>query len=235
MIIAAWLAAGASAQDLSSEGPTRGLTREELNAILTFRTQHLEVRETDTLIPGRITFVRSGWGWGPRAWRGYSWGTTDVITTPPAVMEGWAVYQGPQRLSVPEYLDAIDRDVDAVALERRIRRNRGVGTLFNGLAVAGLGAGVGGLVGSIADPNRVDPTWTGLSLGGFGTAILSGIVGGATRNRASKLAADFDATQELDGVLEQVRDYNEELRQELGLTPQQAYRELDRPSRRERR
>jgi hypothetical protein len=120
---------------------------------------------------------------------------------------------------------------EAEGLELRVRRNATIGRVFGGLAVAGLAAGVGGFVGTVADAPGGETTWTGVALGGLGTSVLSGIVSGATRSRAERLAHDFPETQDLDAVQEEVRDYNEELRSQLGLTPVQAYRELDRPPR----
>ncbi len=42
------------------------MSPEELEAILTFREEHLEIREVYEVLPGRISVDR--WGWGPGAW-----------------------------------------------------------------------------------------------------------------------------------------------------------------------
>jgi hypothetical protein len=206
------------------------MSSDELEAILTFRAEHLSIRELKRVIPGHVTVMNSGWGWGRRPWRGYTW-DTDVITSPPEVLESWAVYRGPQRLSVPEYAETVGRAVDATDLERRIRHNSGVGNTFGGLAVVGLAAGATGLVGSFVDEPRDREEWMTVSVTGLGTAILSGIVSSATKTRADTLATDFPKTQALETAQTEVREYNEQLRQELGLTPGQAYRELAPPRR----
>lgn len=210
------------------------VTPEDLRGILTFRDEHLSIREQRTVVPGRMTVLGSGWGWGPLPWRGYTWTPTSVVQSPPEIYESWAIYRGPQRLSVPQFLESVGQPLEAVALERRIRRNSTTGKVFGGLAVLGLAAGLGGIVGSFVDTPIGQPTWTTVGLSGLGTSLVSSIVSGATGSRANKLASDFTETQDLGRVQEQVRDYNEELRNELGLTPAQAYRELDAPQRRSR-
>jgi hypothetical protein len=206
-------------------------TAEDLRAVLTFRDQHLSIREEHEVIPGRVTFMGSGWGWGPGPWTGTTWTSADVVTTPPAVLHSWAVYRGPQRLAVPDFLQAVERDGDARSLELRVRRNASIARVFGGVAIAGLAAGVGGFVGTVADDPERQMTWTGVAIGGLGSSILSGIVSGGTRSRSERLAHDFPETQDLTTSQEEVREYNEELRVELGLAPVQAYRELDAPPR----
>jgi hypothetical protein len=206
-------------------------TPEDLRAILTFRDEHLSIRELRTVIPGRVSVTNSGWG--RRPWRGYMWTTSDVVQAPPEVLDSWVIFEGPQRLSVPEYLDEIGRTTDAVALDRRIRRNSTTGKVFGGLALVGLAGAVGGIVGSFADGPDSQIPWTTVGLSGLGTSLVSSIVSGSTSTRAGKLASDFTTTQELETVQDEVRDHNEELRTELGLSPAQAYRELDAPRRRQ--
>ena len=225
MIIALLLPA-AHAQDLE--------TPEDLRAVLTFRDEHLSVREEHEVIPGRVTFLAPGWGWGPGPWTGYGWSNADVISTPPDVMHSWAVYRGPERLTVPDFLQAVERTSEAESLEVRVRRNVTIGRVFGGLAVMGVAAGVGGFVGTIADDPSRETTWTGVALGGLGGSVLSGIVSGATKSRSEKLAHDFPETQDLLSAQEEVREYDEELRSELGLSPVQAYRELEGPPRTQR-
>jgi hypothetical protein len=227
MSIALWLSVrAAEAQDVT--------TPEDLRAVLTFRDEHLSIREEHEVMPGRVTLLGSGWGWGPGPWNGYTWTTTDVVTTPPDVLHSWAVYRGPERLTVPDFLRAVERDADAESLSLRVRRNASIGGVFGGVAILGLAAGIGGFAGTVLDDPERLTTWTGVSIGGLGTSILSGIVSGATRARSERLAHDFPETQDLGAAQEGVRSYNEDLRSELGLSPVQAYRELDAPPRPER-
>lgn len=197
------------------------LSDQQLDALLEFRWQHLEVRAFERQSPG-VTWVSPGWGWGRPGWGG--WAT--VVTSPPVIREEWAVYQGPKRLAVPRYLEMVGDRSGAEQLARRIRGNRSTGSVLGGLALMGLVGGLGGITASLVDePVRRDQ-WTTIGLGSFGGALLSGILSATTHHRADKLASDYGKTQDIDQVESEVREFNERLREELGLTADQAYREL---------
>ena len=204
------------------------MTAEELEAILTFREQHLSVREVVDFIPGTVNVVNSGWGWGPRPYWGWgmdrgSWVTVD----PPRIERDWAVYQGLQRLSVPSYLNALDRDQAAEELRSRIRTANTTSDVFSGIGWLGLLGGVTGTVLALTAPDfQGSRTFAAAGAASTGTGVLSSIVGGAERKRASSHTYDFDKTQELPDVQRGVREHHELLRRELDLTPGQAFREL---------
>lgn len=208
------------------------LTRAELDSVLTFRQDHLQIREIHTVVPGTMTFVRSGWGWGPRPWLGYGWGTTDVITTPPEVLHSWTVYQGPQSLNVPDFLRAIGKEDEANALISKVDSAHATSATFRGIGAVGLAAAIAGTVGTFVAPPDQQLAFAGVGLGGLGTAAIGFAIGGGEAERARRLAHDFPKTQDLPTVEGEVRDYNEQLRTDLGLTPEQAYRELEPPARR---
>ncbi len=197
------------------------LTQEQLADVLAFRDQHLQIREVQTVIPGTVSVMRSGWGWGRRPWRGYAWDTRDVIRTPPEVMHEWVVFQGPQRLTVPEFLDVVGRHGEADALMERITRSEKTSRSFGAATPA-------------ATPPDQQPTFSAIGLGGLGTAILGGLVSSVSASRSATLAHDFPSAIDLEVASEEVREHNEELRERLGVSPRTAYRELSRDPRRVR-
>ncbi|HHO53544.1 MAG TPA: hypothetical protein ENK18_22405 [Deltaproteobacteria bacterium] len=210
------------------------LTQEQLADVLAFRDQHLQIREVQTVIPGTVSVMRSGWGWGRRPWRGYAWDTRDVIRTPPEVMHEWVVFQGPQRLTVPEFLDVVGRHGEADALMERITRSEKTSRSFGAASLGGVAAGVAGVVGVLVAPPDQQPTFSAIGLGGLGTAILGGLVSSVSASRSATLAHDFPSAIDLEVASEEVREHNEELRERLGVSPRTAYRELSRDPRRVR-
>lgn len=206
--------------DVGEEGqPPPELTAQQLEQVLEFRAKHLELRAFETGTPG-LTWISPGWG------RRGTWMPGTVMTTPPDIREEWVVYQGPRQLEVPEYLRAVGRDSEADALTRRIRGNRGVGGVFGTLAVLGLAGGVGGISASLLDDPANRDQWTTVGLSSFGGALFTVILASAAGSRADKLETDYSKSQQLDQVEVNVRAYNEGLREDLGLTADQVYREL---------
>lgn len=202
---------------LSSAG-AQGLSREDLDALLRFRAEHLEVRPTSE-VEGGAAYVDPAWG--PHT---YGWGAP--VATLPTVEREWTVYQGPRRLAVPEYLQEVGLETDAERLQRRIRGGRGAGGFFGTVAALGFIGGVGGVAMSFADDERNRQEWTAAGVASFGGGLLSAVIASAARHRADTLEADYSKSMDLQQVQVDVRRHNDELRQDLGLTPDQVYREL---------
>lgn len=213
--------------------PAAPRTAAELNALITFRSEVLQLREIQTLVPGRVTVMHSHWGWGGRPWRGYGWHSGDVVAVDPATFtHEWAVYQGAQRLTVPDYLRAVGRGSEATALSARIQRSGRAGKTWSTVGVAGLAGGLVSLIGGVVTSDaQTSRSFTSAGLGGIGIGITGSLIGSLTRSKATTLAHDYERSLDVAEVQRAVRERNEVLREELGLTPAQAYHELSRTGR----
>lgn len=227
-----WMMTVASAQTpLALPAGSPSPASSQFGAIMAFRDEHLSVREVRRYVPGSTTVFQTGWGFGPGAhWWGWGWNAGSVVTVgTPRIEERWAVFEGAQRLSVPAYLDAIGERELALDLGKRIDRSRRASTGLQAVGwVAVLGGVITTVVGANADTFEDSRQLTAIGLGVSGAGLVSLLVGNGQRNRARRLTFDYDQTQSFDDVRGQVRDYNTDLMQRLGLTPEQALRELDR-------
>jgi hypothetical protein len=184
-------------------------------------------------VPGSVTVMHSHWGWGGRPWRGYGWHSGEVVAVdPPTFAHEWAVYQGAQRLTVPDYMRAVGRGSEAAELGARIQRSGRASRTWSTVGVAGLAGGLASLIGGVVTSDaQTSRSFTSAGLGGIGIGITGSLIGSLTRSKATTLAHDYEHSLDVAEVQRAVRERNEVLRDELGLTPAQAYHELSRTGR----
>lgn len=156
-------------------------------------------------------------GWGPYGWWGapYGWGGVWVSRH-----DAVAVYQGPQRLDVPEVLGALGDVPGRMNLERRIRNQRRAGRVLTGIGLVGLTGTLVGLVGmdtavtwdQARDWSAVTWTGAGLMVGGL-------VAGGIPSDRARRLQVDPELTFGPSELQQRVDAHNDRLARELGIDP----------------
>ena len=202
-------------------------TPAELQAAMSFRSSHLEIRTVTSWRGGGSTVVTSGYyGSGGRGGSHMGVGVSTVVPEPMVPEHAWTVFQGPMRLSVPDYLTLVG-DPRADDYRRRIRSNRTTGTLFSAVGVAGVAAVVAGIIGSAnADSHPEREDWNTVALAGTGGILVGFTVGGAAQNTANRLESNYDRLG-WEPTQAQVDAYNEQLRQQLGLSTEQAWRILE--------
>ena len=203
-------------------------TPEELQAAVEFRSQHLEIRQVTSWRGSGSTVVTSGY-YGYGGHRGHSSMGVGVSTASPQTLvpeHAWTVFQGPMRLAVPDYLTLVG-DERADDYRRRIRNNRTTGTMFTAVGVAGVAAVVAGIIGSAnADTRSEREDWNTVALAGTGGILVGFTIGGAAQNTANRLQTDYGKLG-WEPTQAQVDAYNEQLRQQLGLSTEQAWRILE--------
>lgn len=187
----------------------------------TYRSRHLSVRSLHTVTPGSTVVIYDDWGWRRPYW---GMGTSTVIHEPAMVVDTWAVFQGPQRLPVPQYLRLVEAD-RADELGRALRGTRRTRTVGTTVGLAGAGSLAVGLLG-MSQAQDIDgySTWSTVSTLGVVGAVAGLLSAAAGRGRAARLSDDYTATQEAPVVLDEVYAYNDRLRRALGLTPAEAER-----------
>ena len=127
---------------------------------------------------------------------------------------------------MPTYLTLVG-DSRAEEYRRRIRSNRTTGALFSAIGVAGVAAVVTGIIGSAnADTPREHEDWNTVALAGTGGILVGFTIGGAAQNAANRLQTDYGKLG-WEPTQAQVDAYNEQLRQQLGLSTEQAWRILE--------
>ena len=135
-------------------------------------------------------------------------------------VDGWAVFQGDQRLSVPASLERMGMAGQKVELERRIRRRRTAGTVLYALGGTGLAAAVVGLVG--ADQARTYDearTWSRVATISMFSGAGCFVAGSFPLGKARRLEADPVYTLSRSEAEALADDANERLRNKLGLSP----------------
>ena len=197
-----------------------GETMARLQLARSYQAQRLEVLTELEFTPGTTTTMRGGPGpyWGPR--RRYGWSPTTVTHTPASIERQWGVYQGSSRVDVPTYLNLTGQIGEAQALDDQLaklsRRSR-VGLTVGGVGVAAL---IGGVVAmGLADTPEAGAA-ASAAVGGGAALTFGGLIGGAiSSGRVDKLRYRPADYMELGEVRAAINVYNDELADELGLSP----------------
>lgn len=198
----------------------RPLNAQDIDAIRTYRREHLSVRGFHEVWVGSTTtttgYYGGRWGW----WGGWGWSTPYVVE-----VDRWAVLQGTHHLTVPEALDALGDPGGRVQLERTIRRKKTAGTVWYALGGASIATSIVALVG-LDQARSYDEAYR------WRTVSTIGMLGGATAfvagsfplGRARSLAVDPSLTLDRADAERRAEDANARLAAELGLSPEQALR-----------
>ncbi len=206
------------------------MTPQRLALLRQYKDQRLVLRgETEVRSSATPVF---GWGWG------WGWGrpygpvtTVGVAYAPVAMSRGWGIYQGAERLTVPDAL-SLTGDNRLTGLEEGIRRKKATATTWYSIAGVGAAAAVTSIFGrAYADTRNEYATWGTVGVAG-GVSTIVGLVAGAgpaadaraLRERPSLTMTHADARLMVD-------QYNDRLRQRLGLTPDEVWsvEQNDRP------
>jgi hypothetical protein len=189
-------------------------------ALLLFQSRHLAMRPEIQWRGGGATVIDSGWGMG-RRWGGFA--TAEVIPHPLTADAEWAVFQGPRRLEVPDFLGLTGQKAAHEHVSERIRASRGVARGLHVLGGLGLAST---LVGTFAWSNARTwesyETWSTVTMVGTGALVAGFLGGGFAASRATRLTRDFE-TLDFESTRDAVDAYNEALRVELGLAPTDVY------------
>jgi hypothetical protein len=202
-------------------------TAADLQAAMNFRSGHLEIRTITSWHGGGSVVIHQGYRWGPRG-PGPHWGVGvgTVVGAPMVPEHGWAVFQGPSRLKVPEYLDLVG-DSRADDYRQRIRSNHSSGNVLSAVGVIGIAAVVTGIVGAAnADflPERRE--WNTVALAGSGGMLIGFTGASIAHGTARRLERDYGELG-WEPTRAQVDAYNEKLRTQLGLSAEQTWQIID--------
>jgi hypothetical protein len=180
-----------------------------------YKELRLSVLTETTFTPGTTT-VHSGYVWGPPRRRYYH--PVTVVHTPPMAHQSWGIYQGSQRLEVPDYLSITGQSTAALDLNNKIDRSESRARVGYTLGGVGVAAVVGGIVArGMADNKQtyVAGYWT--SVGGVALSVGGFIGGGIASGRAERLARRPAEFMDLNSVQADIEQYNADLGQELGM------------------
>lgn len=148
------------------------------------------------------------------------WGPGTVTVARPFYVERTelGVFQGRERLDVPQTLQALGDLQAQGALEQRIHHNRSTGHLLYGLGVLGIAGSIVGLIGlDHADTYEEAQTFGTLSMAGLGVGVGGFVVGSFPTGKAYRLQYDLEASQDLDELEARIDQHNRELAESLGL------------------
>jgi len=149
---------------------------------------------------------------------------TMVVSDPISTTRTWGVYQGPRRLSAPEFLLLAEQTerhqqlvTDIHLAERKSKR---------WFRVAGVGAAgiITGMVGmAVADEMEPYLLWNRVTFGSS-TVAVAGLLGASFPSaKANKLQRDPSASFPIEQAHQWTNGHNEELRVELGLSPEEVW------------
>jgi len=210
-------AASAVAQDQPAPSPTapsQELTAERLRTLRAYRSQRLEIRSV-TEMTGGGTSMTPGWGVGG----------VQIYSEPIRTVHSWAVFRGPAQVQLPEYYELLGDVERAQSLRRRIRRNRTAAASLYALSGAGAVSAVVGFVGLNAPGTGIDNrTYSWMITGGLVGMLVGSLGGGIPASRASTLQSDHTKVLDPHEAQFEIDAYNERLRRDLGVTPEDAAR-----------
>lgn len=204
------------------QAPTRGapMTPEKLEALRRYQAERLSIRGETEVYGGGARAVWVGGWWGPR------WGphtTVAVVPEPVFATRTWGIYQGPQRIDVPDAM-RMSGDTQAEALEGTIRSKKSAARAWYTVAGVGGAVAVASLFGQLSADNRYEyANWQIAGLGGA-TAGVVGLLGAAGPAGEARALERYPARSLTPAEARNLVDrHNDRLRQELGLSPQEVW------------
>jgi len=186
----------------------------KLEAFRAYRSRHLSVRHYSGVAMG--TVVAGGYGYG----FGYGYGAMQTAYPYYYPVQGWGVFQGPVRLQTLDYLGLVQDVATRQRVQQRVRRNQVTGYSLFAVGVAGIaGTIVAGTGASNARTLAELQQWR--TVGTVSTlGLLGGFIGGSfPLSKARRLLNQPGLSVPRADIDQQVSDFNEGLRNELGLTP----------------
>ena len=197
------------------------LSPDRLAALRTYRDERLVVRGEAELSGGAVYGQLGGWYGYPH--RGHVGGW--VVADPLRVTRGWGIYQGPRRVDVPTFLGEVGEAGQKAALDGDISRATRNSQIWFTAAGIGAAALLTGFVGSNLATTPSDAyQWSQVSFLGATTTVV-GLVGGSfPSSKAQRLRRVPAATMSVDEANRLANRHNEQLRQELGLSPDDVWR-----------
>jgi hypothetical protein len=194
------------------------LTPKRLAALRTYKAQRLQVRaETEYRGGGVSTFSSMSYGY-PQAM-----GTGVIIAEPISTFRTWGVYRGPERLSTPDFLTLTNAIKQRDSLVAEIDKSRRASKIWFTGAGLGMAAIVTGIVGMGAGGVDTYAQYNSVAL--VGTTVTIGCLLGASfpAAKASKLYRYPGASMNTDAANGLAHEHNEQLRQKLGIQPDEAW------------
>lgn len=194
------------------------LTLERLQTLRRYKAERLSVHE-ETELRGGGTALAMGYPYGR-----VGPSTTVMMTDPIYTVRTWGVYEGPDRITTPTFLDKVGKASEAAALREDIQRYDRRSKRWFG--VAGLGAGVliAGVVGmrTAATPEEY-LAWNLATLGGTAAGMGGLIVGSFPAAKAGRLERAPAAVMSPAEARALAERHNDALQKQLGVTPQEAW------------
>jgi hypothetical protein len=194
------------------------LTVERLATLRAYKAQRLSVRE-ETELRGGGTSMAMGYPMGRLGGT-----TTFMVTDPIYTVHTWGVYQGPDRISTPDFLAVAGHKGEADALRSDIQRYDARSKRRFGAAGLGAGAVIAGLVGMrVATTPEQYLAWNLATLGGSAVGISGLIAGTFPAAKAGRLERSPSAVMEPGRARSLAQEHNDALQAKLGVTPQEAW------------
>lgn len=194
------------------------LTVERLATLRAYKAQRLSVRE-ETELRGGGTSMAMGYPMGRM-------GSTAafVVTDPVYTVRTWGVYQGPDRMSTPDFLAAAGQRPEAEQLRAEIQRHDARSKRRFGAAGLGAGVAIASLVGMrVATTPEQYLAWNLATLGGSAVGISGLIAGTFPAAKAGRLERSPSAVMEPTRARALAQAHNDALQAKLGVTPQEAW------------
>ena len=196
------------------------MSQQKLSAYRQYQNQRLSIH-TEREIRGGGAYVAPGFWYGFP----YGWGLGGVVVSEPVeITHGWGVYQGPHRLTVPDFLAAAGDQSRQQALQSDIDRLNRARTAWYAVAGVGAAAMLTGVFGT--DVAEDWDTWRTYSNVGWAGALVAvtGVVGGSfPASKATRLARVPEASMTPEDAAGLVDAHNEKLAEELGLSPDEVW------------
>lgn len=206
-------------------GPPRH-SAQKLDALRQYQQERLSIRPETSYSGGGTMVVGGYWagGWRPTPWGGAHFGyyvPGAVISEPVTAQHSWGVYRGPERMTTPDLLRAGGDDVRASDLESDIHHAKTASTLWYGAAGVGLATALTGMMGlaTVAEDRQDAQFFSQVALGGAGVAAIGLFGGSFPAAKARRLRYDTADTLSVDEAHTLIRHANEDLRNKLGLSP----------------
>jgi len=192
------------------------LTPEKLANVREYQRRRIVVRQETEIRGGGTSVVSSPWA------NPYTITPSQVVQDPVYTVQGWGIYQGSRRLSVPEYLNVIGSTQMQQYIEDDILRLERTSKALYAFGGVGVAATVVGVVGMNAARQQNDSDlWLIFfaTAGGGVATMLTGFIGGSIpASKATRIEQEPEYTFTPEQVREGTDGYNDGLRQELDLT-----------------